>query len=243
MAGKKQQSHRKAKTCAKSIATPPAAHISPNMNMVAFEAAANQSRLNLTPRFTSFPSDEELKGMPDADRIYEAIVEFLQSIPRLHKRTWQKMLSKTYPELANNTLDRLLVKLVVRCWKLRASAKPFTLHDFIEFCAGQGNLTAQCLKALLHGVAIDIQYRPDHNMLTRIGLRVWIDCISEAKPGALIWHATRCSSFVGMSRRHHMRSAKNGFWGNCQYPFVRDGNTMQVINGSVTFTITITYHI
>ena len=234
MTAKKQQTPRVAKTCAKLI---PPTYI-PNMNILSFKAAANIAKFSLTARLTSFPSDEELKGMTDADCISEAIIEFLRSITQSHKQTWQKMLSHAYPELADNTLERLLVKLVVRCWKLRANMNLFNMHDFIEFCAGQGNLTAECLKALLHGAALDIQYRPDHNMLTRAGLRVWIDCISEAKPGALVWHATRCSSFVNMSRRHHMRSAENGFWGNCQYAFVRDGNTMQV-NGSVTCRKTI----
>jgi len=229
MTAKKQQLPRIAKNSAKLI---PPTHI-PNMNMLPFKAAANIAKFSLTPRLTSFPLDAELNGMTDADSISEVIVEFLRSINQLHKQTWQKMLIDAYPELANNTLERLLVKLVVRCWKLRSNINHSNLHDFIEFCAGQGNLTTECLKALMHGVAVDIQYHPDHNMLTCIGLRVWIDCISEAKPGALVWHATRCSSFVNMSRRHHMRSAKNGFWGNCQYAFVREGNMMQV-KGSAT---------
>ena len=116
----------------------------------------------------------------------------------------------------------------MRCWTLRAILDPIALHDFIEFCAGQGNLTAECLKLRMYGLALDIMYNEDHDMMTRVGLRVMIGSISETKPGALTWWGTRCSSFVSMCRHHHERCTANGFWGNDEYKFVRDGNMMQV---------------
>ena len=126
-------------------------------------------------------------------------------------------------------LDRMLSKLVLRCWRLRTSAQPYALHDFIEFCTGQGNLTLACLMSRMHGVALDRQYHPDHNTITRIGLRIWIDCISQTKPGAMTWWGTQCSSFVVMCKVHHKRSADNGFWGDCKHRFVREGNIMQLV--------------
>ena len=200
-----------------------------NMNSIAFKVAATFAQLNLTKRFTFFPSDQDLKALPEAACLLRAIVEFLQDVPRRHRRTWKKMLVRACPELENNELDQILAKLVVRCWRLRASAKPYALHDFIEFCAGQGNLTMACLMSMLFGVALDLRYHPHHNMITRIGLRVWIDCISETNPGAMTWFGTQCSSFVGMSRRHHRRSVENSFWGDCNFHFVRVGNMMQVV--------------
>jgi len=113
-------------------------------------------------------------------------------------------------------------------YKLRASLDPCALHGFIEFCAGQGNMTAECLKLRLFGLCLDIIYNEDHNMLTQVGLRVMIDCISETMPGAMNWWGTRCSSFVGMSRKHHRRTVANGFWGHESFAFVRAGNMMQV---------------
>ena len=200
-----------------------------NMNSIAFKVAATFAQLNLTKRFTFFPSDQDLKALPEAACLLRAIVDFLQDVPRRHRRTWKKMLVRAFPELENNELDQILAKLVVRCWRLRASAKPYALHDFIEFCAGQGNLTMACLMSMLFGVALDLRYHPHHNMITRIGLRVWIDCISETNPGAMTWFGTQCSSFVGMSRRHHRRSVENSFWGDCNFHFVRVGNMMQVV--------------
>ena len=82
-----------------------------------------------------------LKAPPEVWCLLRAIVEVLQGVPRRHRRTWKNMLVRAFPELENNELDQILAKLVVRCWRLRASAKPYALHDFIEFCAGQGNLT------------------------------------------------------------------------------------------------------
>jgi hypothetical protein len=209
----------------RSKAAPPPA---PNMNVIAFRAAATAAKLNLTKRYTCFASDEDLKALPEAACLLEAIAEFLQDVPRRHCRTWQKILRRAFPEMENSTLCEILAKLVLRCWRLRASAKPYALHDCVEFCAGQGNLTMACLRKMLHCVALDLEYHEDHNMITRVGLRTWIDCISETKPGAMVWWGTRCSSFVGMSRRHHGRSGKNGFWGNSRFLFVREGNMMQV---------------
>ena len=122
----------------------------PNMCSPAFKAAATAPRLNLTKRFICFASDEELKELPEAASLQEAIANLLQDVPRRHRRTWRKMLIRAFPELEGHALDKCMVKLVVRCWRLRATAKPYSLHDFIEFCAGQGNLTLACLQNMLH---------------------------------------------------------------------------------------------
>ena len=199
----------------------------PNMNMMAFEAAAGAARLNLTKEYTTMPSYDEL-NLPDAIVLLGDVVELLKGVPPRHRRTWQKMISRAFPELAGAKLDKALQMLVVRCWKLRASIDPSAMHDFIEFCAGGGNLTAECLKVRLYGAALDVLYQEDHNMITGVGLRTMLDCISETKPGALTWWGTRCSSFVAICRRHHARNKDNGFWGNTNYAFVREGNMMQV---------------
>ena len=202
----------------------------PNMRMGAFEAAAHAARLKLTKQYTTMPLEEPLQA-PEAILLLEAIAELLKGVPSRHRRTWQKMLSRAFPELGGIRLDKALQKLVVRCWVLRASLDPIALHDFVEFCAGQGNLKAESLKLQLYGVALDIRYSKDYNMITRVGLRIMIDCISEAKPGALNWWGTQCSSFVAMSKNHRRRSDENGFRGNEKYAFVRNGNMMQVPSG------------
>ena len=200
------------------------------MGHPAFCAAATgiASKLRLTDRFVTMPSEKDLQE-PDAIAMHGFINKALQFVPRQHQKTWQKMLVASFPEIKRSCpLDHILLILVVRCWQLRDTAGPSALHEFVEFCAGFGNLTLACLQAMLHCVALDVEYHPDQNMLTRIGLRVWIDVISETKPLASCWWGTRCSSFVGLSRRHHQRSVENGFWGNDLMDFVREGNMMQV---------------
>ena len=222
---------RKTKRKRKSTDPPPC----PNMQLPCFKAATSV-RLRLTRRFTTFMPDDELQQSEEAAQLGEQIGKFLGNVPRRHRRHWQKFLRLAYPELKANSLQDAMVKLVIRCWHLRSSARPFALHDFIEFCAGQGNLSVQCLKSFLHGLALDKIYHSDHDMMTRVGLRCWIDAAGETRPGAMVWFGTRCSSFVGMCRYHHNRVEANGYWGNEKHQFVRDGN-MQMVTYSAILSL------
>ena len=47
-----------------------------NMNSIAFKVAATFAQLNLTKRFTFFPSDQDLKALPEAACLLRAIVDF-----------------------------------------------------------------------------------------------------------------------------------------------------------------------
>ena len=120
----------------------------------------------------------------------------------------------------------MLQILAVRCWTLRGFKR--SKHDFVEFCAGQGNLSSECMRLGMFGATLDIDYTPDHNMMTATGLRVMIDCISKSKVGALNWWGTKCSSHVRACYYHHQRNEDNGFWGNQSLDWVRDGNLQQV---------------
>ena len=139
------------------------------------------------------------------------------------------MLLKAYPELEGLELPEVLRMLVVRCWMLRkALMSQGVLHDFVEFCAGQGNLSMECLYLRLFGATMDKDYTPDHNMMTTTGLRVMIDCISKSRVSALNWWGTQCSSHVPACSFHHKRKADNGFWGDESFWWVRAGNMQQV---------------
>ena len=127
--------------------------MAPNMNNVAFQAAASAAKLMLTTRFLVFPSDKYLKA-PDVNNILQLITQVLLDVPSWHQKSWRKMLIGAFPELDsdNNSLSQIIAKLVLRCHYLRATAKPYALHDFVEFCAGQGNLTMACLMEMMHGL-------------------------------------------------------------------------------------------
>ena len=138
------------------------------------------------------------------------------------------MLHQAFPELrAVTELPVLLQSLVVRCWMLRRAKRSY-LNDFVEFCAGQGNLSRECMCLQLFGAALDIDYTPDHNMMTKTGLRIMIDCISRSKVAALNWWGTKCSSHVAACLYHHQRGEENGSWGNEELDWVRAGNIQQV---------------
>ena len=160
--------------------------------------------------------------------MYGMIHKFCERVPRIHQRSWKKMLCKTYPELAGETLPRMMHKLVVRCWVLRRTLTQAERHDFVEFCAGQGNLSSECIRLGMAGATLDIDYTPDHNMMTARGLRIMIDCISRSKISALHWWGTRCSSHVPACYFHHQRNEANGFWGDESLDWVRNGNLQQV---------------
>lgn len=201
---------------------------SSNFAVPAFAAAAS-CRLRLTSPFTDFPSNDEVELFPE---VRAMVVSFLNAEAGLAKRHWPKLIKRAYPELGQDTLDNMLVKLVVRAYKVRDSlllTTPARLHDFVEICAGQGNLTLQCLKALLYGLAFDRIYSADHDMMTGVGLRCMLDALAECASQAGVWFGTKCSPFVSLCQNNHKRAVTNGYWGMRKKPFVRAGNLQMVV--------------
>jgi len=117
-----------------------------NLIVPAFAAAAS-SRLRLRPPFIDFPTPHEVALFPE---LRQSIVHFLSAETGLARKHWPKLIRRAFPELKDDPLEDMLAKLVVRCYIIRhylCEEKPFGLHDFIEFCAGQGNLTLECCSA------------------------------------------------------------------------------------------------
>ena len=199
-----------------------------NLAVPAFAAAAS-CRLRLTPMFNEFPSDAEIALFPE---VRDLVACFLTEEAGLAKRHWPKLLRKAYPELGQDNLENMLVKLVVRAYIIRdkmLSTNPVGLHEFTEICAGQGNLTLQCLRSQLYGLAFDRLYSSDHDMITGVGLRCMLDALAECTAEAGVWFGTKCSPFVSLCRNNHKRALSNGFWGMRHKPFVRTGNLQMVV--------------
>lgn len=204
--------------------------------MPAFAAAASSS-LRLASPFVDFPSDSALLSW--YPQVRTDVSDFLLSEAGFAKRHWPKLIKRAYPELRNDSLEDMLVKLVVRAYLIRHNlliTRPVRLHDFIEYCAGKGNLTLQCLKARLYGLCFDKDYSSDHNMMTGVGLRCMLDAMAECQLHAGVWFGTKCSPFVGLCRNNHKRAASNGFWGLRKKPFVRAGNLQMVVT-SLMFAV------
>lgn len=198
----------------------------PNMKMPAFQAAVAVAKFNGSKLYSTMPTHEEL-NTPKALHMLGVINGLLDGIEPFFQRTWTKMLQRAFPELRGHELAQMLQIIVVRCWTLRIF-KCSNLHDFVEFCAGQGNLSRECLLLGMFGATLDIDYTPDHNMMTAKGLRIMIDCISRSKILALNWWGTKCSSHVPACYFHHQRKEANGFWGDQSLDWVRNGNLQQV---------------
>ena len=120
----------------------------PNAALPAFQIATSvRLRLNEL-RFLTFPTDAETALFPEVRLL---VVDFLSTEAGLARRPWPKLIAAAYPELKGLTLENMLVKLVVRCFKIRCdlqeAGRAVMLHDFIEYCAGEGNLTCECCSA------------------------------------------------------------------------------------------------
>ena len=151
---------------------------------------------------------------------------------RAHK-VWPGMLNQAYPELKGLSLDVMMVRFVLRSLQHRNAGVG---SDFREFCAGRGNLTFQLLRKGLKGFAFDKAYSSSHDMCTKIGLRLWLDAISDSRPGSLDWFGTKCSPFVGINKRNSKRYIENGWMGDESREFVRHGN-LQMLVTSLAFAL------
>ena len=127
------------------------------------------------------------------------------------------------PKLRNNTL------LGSRCDGIICITSPPTVQ--LCFCQMVVRLGAG-LNSQLRALALDKVYHKDHDMMTGVGLRCWLDAVAECNYGAGNWFGTRCSSFVGLCRNGHGRSLSNGYWGHRKKSFVQAGNLMMVVADS-----------
>jgi len=117
-----------------------------NLAVPAF-AAATSTRRRLRPPFIELPTPDELAVFPEVRKV---IIDFLSAEAGLAKLHWPKLIGRAFPELKDDTLENKLVKLVVRSYIIRVNllaTNPHAMHDCIEFCAGQGNLTLECCSA------------------------------------------------------------------------------------------------
>ncbi len=108
---------------------------------------ATSLRLRFRHPFIEFPPSDEVALFPEVRKV---VVDFLAAESGEAKKHWPKLIRRAYPELKVDQLEDMLVKLVVRCYRIRAhllEAKPAGMHDCIEFCSGQGNLTLECCLA------------------------------------------------------------------------------------------------
>ena len=139
---------------------------------------------------------------------------------------WCPLLSEAFPEMQGWRLVDMLTALVLCGWKTRAELRHADQFDFVEYFAGKGNLSRECIKCGWLGMAIDVLYSEEHDLMTPSGLRLALEGIFSCKMNALNWLATRCSSFVPLCQSQAKRYEENRLMGDCSKQFVRDGNAL-----------------
>ena len=142
---------------------------------------------------------------------------------------WPALILSAFPELGSLVLDLMLVSLVLTCLRNRVDGNLCSLHDMVEYSAGSGMLTLQCLGVGLSGVGLDKIYSADHDNTSPYGLKLWINEMLVTKRGSLNWFGTQCSSFSALCRHTSQRWHDNLYWGDESRGFVCDGNTQMVI--------------
>ena len=104
---------------------------------------ATSVRLRMTRLFTTFPCQAEVDIFPE---VRQLVADFLKEEAGFAKRHWPKLIRRSYPELQEESLENMLVKLVVRTYLIRTQLRntsPARLHQFVEYCSGQGMLTLE----------------------------------------------------------------------------------------------------
>ena len=192
--------------------------------------AAKSRTLMVTAAFTVFMIGEPLSLV--ANGLRADVACFLAHDALHHGKAlalWPALILSAFPELSTLSLDLMLVSLVMTCLRNRADVNSHGLHDFVEYSAGSGMLTLQCLIAGLSGIGLDKIYNTGQDNATSNGLRLWIKEMTVTKRGSLNWFGSQCSSFSALCRNGAQRWPENLYWGDEARAFVRDGNMQMVI--------------
>lgn len=174
-------------------------------------------------------------------RVSAVIEEFLafdvQHFAGMAEKSWTPILKLVYPNLAECSLQKILLALVERAHLNREKhCGRDVLLDFIEFYAGVGNLSRELLLKKLKGALFDVNYQSHwHDCLTIEGLRTWLDALCSTTDGALVWLGTQRSSFVRLCVSQSRRSLDNSWLGDTSREFVQVGNCHMIISALMYF--------
>ena len=155
-------------------------------------------------------------------------------------------LQRGFPEYHQLDLKEIMLCICGQTERIRSVIPDEHLLDFVEFCAGSGNLTKECTRTGMRGVALDRIHSTHHDVFTRIGSRRWVQVGCFLRPRrrrgmkknrrnrSFKWYAPTCKSFVWVSRGTSKRCPEQMFGDESQL-MVKEGNELvpHVAFGSV----------
>ncbi|CAK9024608.1 unnamed protein product [Durusdinium trenchii] len=95
-------------------------------------------------------------------------------------------------------------------------------NDFVEVCAGEGNLSSALRSSGFQGKEFDVIYSGNHNLMRTVGFLAIIAAVRNIRPGGLLVVAPPCNTWVVVSRSQTGRSWSNP--GGNQRPCVQWAN-------------------
>lgn len=188
----------------------------------------------------AFNASAEIPAEVDAANCFELRTDvrgFLQTpFGDAAAKAWGELLHRAFPEFARASvgLENMLVLLVLHRRTCLAStqARPF---DFVEYWAGSGVLTKECVRLGLNCCRLDRVYSRDHDCSLASGVRLWLQVLCRVREGGAIWCGTQCSSFLLICLSKSKRRQDNGYFGDVQRQFVQDGNHQMIVTSLLAF--------
>lgn len=136
---------------------------------------------------------------------------------------WHSLISLAYPVLAKMDLVGQITAIAARAWGNRDSSSS-ALFGFVEFCSGKGELTKAFIRRQQKVACFEILYSQQHDMLSKTGLRLFLEAVGLTRPNGKNWYGTKCSSFVSLCSSVAQRCPQNEFRGDETKDFVHEGN-------------------
>ena len=157
----------------------------------------------------------------------DMFIDFDKSRKGFAAALWPDLIDKSVHELKGLTLKNKLVSLGIRCKVIRTLMHG-SLLQFIEGWAGSARTTYWHLMFGFRCACFDYNFTDKHNVLSPLGLRLWMWALCESEEGSTNWWGTQCSSYLNCCLSKSKRNETNQFWGDQTRKFVRTGNAQQV---------------
>lgn len=147
------------------------------------------------------------------------------------KLLWASYISSAYPFMEGWSVENMLLALLIRTAHHRREGRCWV--EYIELFCGKANLSRAAIEKGLSGLSLDLEMNVRHDILQSHGLKLVLSAITATLPGALLWVATPCSTFVILSSSVCQRTFDNNFLGNTERFCVIEGNVLADLSALV----------